>query len=85
MKRLLLSILPLAVFLGASSMTYGELVFEDDFMGANVDGMDPVNWQWEVAADLIWVEEADDVPEYGPRCLGSGGRFGRDHSHRPVA
>jgi len=56
---------------------YGEIVFEDDFMGDNVvDGDIPVNWQWEMAADLIWIEDRDDVPEHGPGVLILGGDSG---------
>lgn len=46
-----------------------DIVFEDDFMGDNVNGVDPVNWQWWINPGLVWVDEADDVPEHGPGVL----------------
>ncbi len=51
---------------------FGELIFEDDFMGENVSGIDPLNWQWWLNSDIIFVSEADDVPEYGPGVLTIG-------------
>ncbi|MGC9328573.1 MAG: hypothetical protein ACP5I1_13135, partial [Candidatus Hinthialibacter sp.] len=55
----------LAILLLLPVMAGGEVIFEDDFMGVNVDGDIPLNWQWDAAADLVWVVESNDVPEYG--------------------
>ncbi len=61
--------------------TMGEVVFEDDFMGDSVDGQDPMYWQWWQYADLVWADEADDVPEHGPGVLVLGGDGGGGTVH----
>lgn len=49
-----------------------EVIFEDDFMGDNVDGQDAVNWQWWMDLANVIVAEADDAPEHGPGVLALG-------------
>ncbi|MBN2326945.1 MAG: hypothetical protein JXR73_07310 [Candidatus Omnitrophica bacterium] len=66
----------LAILLLLPVMAGGEVIFEDDFMGENVDGDIPLNWQWDAAADLVWVVESNDVPEYGPGVMILGGDAG---------
>ncbi len=75
----------LFLFIGCLSLLVypaaGEIVFEDDFMGDNVDGMDPVHWQWWLFADVVWAGEADGVPEHGPGVLVLGGDGGGGTVH----
>lgn len=49
-----------------------EIIFEDDFMGDNVSGVDSLNWQWWINPDLVFAGTANDVPEHGPGVLTLG-------------
>lgn len=66
----------LAALFGAPAL--GEVIFEDDFMGddSTNEWGEPINWQFIMYLSTVWVEEADDVPEYGPGVLYMGGPDG---------
>lgn len=57
------------------STVSAEIIFEDDFMGDNVDGFDAVHWQWWIDLNTF-VTNADDAPEFGPGVLALGGDAG---------
>ncbi|MDP8243351.1 MAG: hypothetical protein P9L94_04660 [Candidatus Hinthialibacter antarcticus] len=60
------------IFISTAS---AEIIFEDDFMGDNVEGFDALNWQWWIDLNSF-ATEADDVPEFGPGVLALGGDAG---------
>lgn len=64
----------LVLFLGPGQ-SQAEVIFEDNFMGDNVEGFDALNWQWWLDLNTF-VTEADDVPEHGPGVLALGGDAG---------
>lgn len=70
MKNLLGLLFAFCLMLPMSAVS--EIIFEDDFMGDNVDGVDSLNWQWWIEPDLVFAGEASDVPEYGPGVLTLG-------------
>jgi hypothetical protein len=68
MKSVLcISLLALFVFLPIS--VFSEIIFEDDFMGDNVDGLDALNWQFFLDYANIVTGENNNAPEYGPGVL----------------
>lgn len=63
---------PLIIGLFLCMQAHSEVIFEDDFMGDNVDSIDALNWQWWIDAENVFVEEADDAPQFGPGVLALG-------------